>query len=277
MTFIQKLTAIQKKTNSLLCIGLDTDISKIPSSIKHHPNPQLEFNKQIIESTSDFVCAYKLNLAFYEAAGKRGYETIQATLEYIPRDIITIADGKRGDIGNTAEQYAKSIFYDWKFDAATVNPYMGKDSVDPFIQDENHCAIVLALTSNAGSRDFQYLDVNGRPFYEHVIAHAIKWNTKNNIGFVVGATHGNELQRIRTMVPDIPLLLPGIGTQQGDIESAVHFGCTRRGNLAMINVSRGIIYASRGDDFAMQARAEGMKMNGIFNTIRDKYFSPLRD
>ena len=277
MTFIQKLTAIQKNNNSLLCIGLDTDIAKIPSSLKHHPDCQLEFNKQIIESTKDFVCAYKLNLAFYEAAGKRGYETIQATLECIPRNIITIADGKRGDIGNTAEQYAKSIFYDWKFDAATVNPYMGKDSVEPFIQDENHCAIILALTSNAGSRDFQYLDVNGRPLYEHVIAHTIKWNVRNNIGLVVGATHGTELQRIRTMVPDMPVLLPGIGAQQGDVESAVRFGCNRAGNLAMINLSRSIIYASRGDDFAMRAHAEGMRMRDRFNTFREKYFSSLHD
>jgi orotidine-5'-phosphate decarboxylase len=277
MIFIDKLTAIQKKNNSLLCIGLDTDVSKIPSSLKHHPNGQLEFNKQIIESTSDLVCAYKLNLAFYESAGKRGYETIHETLKCIPHDIITIADGKRGDIGNTAEQYAKSIFDDWKFDAATVNPYMGKDSVEPFIRDENHCAIVLALTSNAGSKDFQYLDVNGRPLYEHVIAHTIKWNTQNNIGLVVGATHGDELRRIRTMVPDMPLLLPGIGTQQGDVEAAVRFGCNRTGHLAMVNVSRSIIYASRGDDFAVQARTEGMKMRDTFNTIREKYFSPLRD
>jgi orotidine-5'-phosphate decarboxylase len=272
MTFIQKLEAIQQKNNSLLCIGLDTDVSKIPSSIKHHPNPQFEFNRQIIELTRDIACAYKLNLAFYESAGKRGYETVHATLECIPKDIITIADGKRGDIGNTAVQYVKSIFSDWKFDAATVNPYMGKDSVEPFIQDENHCAIILALTSNPGSKDFQYLDVNGRPLYEHVIAHATKWNVRNNIGLVVGATHGSELQRIRTMVPEMPLLLPGIGTQQGDVESAVRFGCNRTGTLAMINVSRSILYASYGDDFARQARVAGKKMRDVFNTIREKHF-----
>ena len=270
MTFIQKLKNIQRKTNSLLCIGLDTDSSKIPSSLRKSKNPQLEFNKRIIEATYDLVCAYKLNLAFYESSN--GYETIHQTLEFITKSIVTIADGKRGDIGNTAEQYAKSIFIDWKFDAATVNPYMGKDSVAPFIKDEKHCAFLLALTSNPGSKDFQYLDVNGRPLYEHVAAKAMRWNTKNNIGLVVGATHLLELKRIRSMAPDMPLLIPGIGAQQGDLEKTIRYGCDKGGGLVLINISRGIIYASSGKDFAKRAREEAIKIKDQINYFRKEYF-----
>jgi orotidine-5'-phosphate decarboxylase len=272
MRFLEKLKFIQNKNNSLLCIGLDTDISKIPQSIRDSSNSQLEFNKRIIEATSDLACAYKLNLAFYESAGERGYETIHKTLECIPKEIITIADGKRGDIGNTAEQYAKIIFDDWKFDAATVNPYMGKDSIEPFIKSEKHCAIILALTSNPGSHDFQYLEVSGRPFYEHVVAKSLSWNAKNNIGLVVGATHPEELKRIRAMAPEMPLLIPGIGTQKGDMEATVRNGCDKNGLLAIINVSRGIIFASAGDDFAARARESAAKINNEINSIREKYF-----
>lgn len=270
MNFIQQLKNIQKKTNSLLCIGLDTDSSKIPSSLKKTKNPQFEFNKRIIEATHDLVCAHKLNLAFYESSN--GYETIHQTLEFVNKNIVTIADGKRGDIGNTAEQYAKSIFIDWKFDAATVNPYMGKDSVAPFIKDEKHCAFLLALTSNPGSKDFQYLDVNGRPLYEHVAAKAMRWNTKKNIGLVVGATHPLELKRIRSMAPDMPLLIPGIGAQQGDLEKTIRYGCDKGGGLVLINISRGIIYASSGKDFAKRAREEAIKIKDQINYFRKEYF-----
>ncbi|MBA4312318.1 MAG: orotidine-5'-phosphate decarboxylase [Chlorobiaceae bacterium] len=272
MRFLEKLKLIQNENNSLLCIGLDTDVLKIPPSLQNSNNPQLEFNKRIIEVTSDFVCAYKLNLAFYESAGERGYETIHKTLECIPKEIITIADGKRGDIGNTAEQYAKIIFDDWKFDAATVNPYMGKDSVEPFIKNKNNCAFILALTSNPGSHDFQYLEVSGRPLYEHVVAKATSWNVKKNIGLVAGATHPEELKRIRAMVPEMPLLIPGIGTQKGDMEATVRNGCDKNGLLALINVSRGIIFASGGNDFAARARESAIKIQNEINVIRNNYF-----
>ena len=270
MTFSQKIKTIQKKNNSLLCIGLDTDVSKIPSSLRKSKNPQLEFNKRIIEATHDLACAYKLNLAFYETA--RGCETIHRTLELIPKNILTIADGKRGDIGNTAEQYAKSIFEDWKFDAATVNPYMGKDSIEPFIQKKEHGAFILALTSNASSRDFQYLEVKGRLLYEHVAAKVLKWNIEKNLGLVVGATHPAELKRIRSMAPEMPLLIPGIGTQQGDIEATIRYGCTRNGDFAIINISRGIIFASSEKDFAAKAREAAIHFNKQFNFFKEKYF-----
>ena len=269
MTFIDKIRNIQSKNNSLLCIGLDTDVSKIPASLKHHSNPQLEFNRRIIEATTDLVCAYKLNLAFYESAGEKYYETIQKTLEYISEEIITIADGKRGDIGNTAEQYAKIIFDDWKFDAATVNPYMGKDSIEPFIKSEDRCAFILTLTSNPGSKDFQYLDIKGKPLYEHVVENAVNWNTKRNIGLVVGATHPAELKKIRSLVPEMPLLIPGIGAQQGEMEETVRSGCDRNGELALINVSRGIIYASQADDFSKRAREAALKYKEQINNFRE--------
>lgn len=270
--FIQKLIEIQKKNNSLLCVGLDTDPAKIPASLRSADNPQLEFNRQIIESTSDLVCAYKLNLAFYESAGIKCYETIKRTLELIPSEILTIGDGKRGDIGNTAEQYAGALFNDWKFDAATVNPYMGNDSVEPFIRSDEHGIFLLALTSNKGARDFQYLPCRGKPLYEHVVRRAKKWNTKNNIGLVVGATHPPELKRIRSITGEMPLLIPGIGAQQGDMEKTVCYGCTKQGNLAVINISRGVIYASGETDFGKASRNAAQVYRDQMNIIREKYF-----
>ncbi len=272
MTFYEKMNKIQGKNKSLLCIGLDTNICKMPAFIRKSKNPQFEFNKKIIEATKDLVSAYKLNLAFYESAGKLGYETIHKTLECIPKNIITIGDGKRGDIGNTAEQYAKIIFDDWGFDAATVSPYMGKDSIEPFIQSEKQCAFLLALTSNPGAKDFQYLDVKGRPLYEHVVAKATRWNKSKNIGLVVGATHPSELKRIRTMAPDMPLLIPGIGTQKGDIESTIRYGCDKNGELAIINISRAIIYASSDKNFSVKARDVASNYRNQFNEYRERYF-----
>jgi orotidine-5'-phosphate decarboxylase len=272
MTFKQKLAAIQKKNNTLLCVGLDTDIAKIPACIKNDDNPQLEFNRCIIESTKDLVCAYKLNLAFYESAGTRCYETIRKTLELIPPEVVTIGDGKRGDIGNTAEHYARVIFDDWKFDAATVNPYMGKDSVEPFIISDEHGIFLLALTSNRGAKDFQYLPCKGKPLYEHVVRRAIKWNAHGNIGLVVGATHPSELKRIRSIAKEMPLLIPGIGAQQGDLDKTVRYGCTKQGDMAIINISRGIIYASVGDDFDQVSRNSAETYRDRINTVREEYF-----
>jgi orotidine-5'-phosphate decarboxylase len=272
MTFIQKISSIQKKNNSLLCIGLDSDNAKIPACLRGAGNPQLEFNRKIIESTSDLVCAYKLNLAFYESAGIKCYETIRRTLELIPPEIVTIGDGKRGDIGNTAEHYMRALFSEWKFDAATVNPYMGKDSVEPFLQSDEHGIFLLALTSNQGAKDFQYLRSKGKPLYEHVVRRAIKWNVKNNIGLVVGATHPRELQRIRSIAKEMPLLIPGVGAQQGDLAKTVRYGCAKSGNLAVINVSRGIIFASGENDFDRASRIVAQTYRDQMNMIREKYF-----
>jgi orotidine-5'-phosphate decarboxylase len=260
MTFTQKLREIQLKQNSLLCIGLDVDLEKIPEHLKSSSNPVLEFNRQIIEATHDLACAYKPNLAFYEAMGERGLTALRETLKLIPKSVLTIGDGKRGDIGNTAERYAKSLFDDFGFDSVTVNPYMGFDSVEPFLKNLAKGVFLLTLTSNAGSKDFQRLKINGKTMYEKVVRTAKKWNTNQNIGLVVGATHSRELKMIRKIVPEMPLLIPGIGKQGGDLKSAVRDGCDKNGQLAIINASRSIIYASSEKDFADAARAEAKKM-----------------
>ena len=269
MTFTQRLRDIQLKQKSLLCIGLDVDADKIPPHLQSSSNPVLEFNRQIIEATHDLVCAFKPNLAFYEAMGERGFTTLRETLKLIPKSVLTIGDGKRGDIGNTAERYAKSLFDDFGFDSVTVNPYMGFDSVEPFLKNPEKGIFLLALTSNPGSKDFQRLKINGKPLYEKVVRTAKKWNINQNIGLVVGATHPRELKTIRKIVPEMPLLIPGIGKQGGDLKSAVRHGCDKNGQLAIINASRSIIYASSGKDFAEAARAEAKRMRDEINVIRN--------
>ncbi len=274
MSFYSVLRSIQQRNHSLLCIGLDSDISKIPKHLLHLENPILEFNERIIEATKDLVCAYKLNLAFYEALGEIGWRTVKRTLAAIPSDIVTIGDAKRGDIGNTAEMYAKSLRDDFGFSSSTVNPYMGFDSVEPFIRSETHGAFILALTSNLGAKDFEYLKVDrgGKPLYQHVIAKVKKWNVHNNCGLVVGATRPKEMQRVRKLAPKMPLLIPGVGAQGGDLVAAVRYGCDKHGEMAVINSSRGIIYASGGENFAEAARAAAAKLRDEMNVIREKYF-----
>jgi orotidine-5'-phosphate decarboxylase len=269
MHFTDKLRRAQRANDSLLCIGLDTDVRKLPASLARHPNAQLEFNRRIIEATSDLVCAYKLNIAFYESAGERGYRNVHKTLAMIPKGIVTIGDGKRGDIGSTADQQAILLCDDWKFDASTVSPYMGKDSVTPFIRRPQQGAFILAVTSNEGSRDFQHLRCGGKPLYEHVVRKANQWNTLGNIGLVVGATRPAELRKVRAIVPDMPLLIPGIGAQKGDLKATIRYGCDARGELAVINVGRTILYASGKADFARAARAAALAMRAEMNAIRD--------
>jgi orotidine-5'-phosphate decarboxylase len=268
MDFVPKLRRIQRKHKSLLCIGLDTDVKKIPQFLFEYGDPVFEFNRRIIEATKDLVCAYKINLAFYESGGEGGWRAMHQTLGAIPEEIITIGDAKRGDIGNSAEMYARLLVDDYKFAACTVNPYMGEDSVHPFLKNREQGAFVLALTSNPGARDFQYLKVSGRPLYEHVVARAKKWNSKKNIGLVVGATRPKELQRIRRMVPDMPILIPGVGAQGGDLKAAVQYGCDAKGELALINASRSIIYASGGENFAVEAREAALAMRDEMNKYR---------
>lgn len=270
--FTARLHDIQEQTKSLLCVGLDTDSKKLPPSIAESKNPVLEFNQRIIEATRDLVCAYKVNLAFYESAGEKGWQTIEETLAAIPADLITIGDAKRGDIGNSSEMYARELMDGFGFTASTVNPYMGEDSVAPFLQREDHGAFILAVTSNPGAKDFQYLPVRGRPLYEHVIAKVKKWNRLKNCGLVVGATRPRELRHIRQLVPDMPILIPGVGTQGGDLVSAIRHGCDKHGRLAIVNASRSVIYASAKDDFADAARREALALRDAINTIREKYF-----
>ncbi len=272
MNFYQRIRSIQRKNNSLLCIGLDTDINRIPEFLFEYGDPIYEFNRRVIDATRDIVCAYKLNLAFYESTGEHGWYTVHQTLARIPEEIITIGDAKRGDIGNSAELYAKEMVDDYEFAACTVNPYMGEDSVRPFAKNRHQGVFVLAVTSNPGAKDFQYLKVGRKRLYEHVIARTKKWNTKKNCGLVVGATRPRELRHARTLAPDMPILIPGVGTQGGDVRSAVRYGSDRHGEMAIINAGRSIIYASAGEDFARAARAAALRLRDEMNRYREEFF-----
>jgi orotidine-5'-phosphate decarboxylase len=273
MTFSRKIRLVQKKQASLLCIGLDADLALLPRHLGRSSHAVLEFNRRIIDATADLVCAYKLNLAFYELLGAEGWRVMERTLAHIPNGIITIGDGKRGDIGNSSERYARALFDELGFDAVTVSPYMGYDSVEPFLRRRDRGVFLLALTSNPGSADFQRLKVSGIPVYELVVRSAVRWNTRKNIGLVVGGTHPHELKRIRNLAPDVPMLIPGIGKQGGDLPSAVRDGCTAHGDRAIINASRSVLYASRGREFAHAARREALKLRDEMERYREQFFS----
>jgi orotidine-5'-phosphate decarboxylase len=273
MNFYQRLRSIQKKTNSLLCIGLDPDLTGIPAFLRRGRNPIYEFNRRIIDATADLVCAFKLNLAFYEADGVKGWRTLEKTLEEIPPGVLTIGDGKRGDIANTATLYARSLFEVLGFDAVTVNPYMGRDSVEPFLANPAKGVFILALTSNPGSGDFQQLTAGGRRLFQHVVAAAKRWNVRNNCGLVVGATKPAELHRIREAAPEMPILIPGVGAQGGDLREAVRSGCTARGDFALINVGRSVLYASGGKDFATASRAAARQLRDMITMHRESFFT----
>jgi orotidine-5'-phosphate decarboxylase len=264
MKFTDKLLNSSRKNKSLLCIGLDPDPELMPSV------DVLQFNKTIIEATSDLVCAYKPNLAFYEALGTEGLAILEKTVKYIPGDIPVIGDAKRGDIGNTARAYARALFSVLGFDAATVNPYLGFDSVEPFINYQDKGIFILCRTSNRGAADFQDLHTNGLPLYQAVAQKAKEWNIHGNIGLVVGATYPEELKKVRSICPEMPLLIPGIGAQGGDLASAVGYGVDSRGEKAIINVSRQILYASKEKDFAQAARNVAEKIRSQINDYRLK-------
>jgi orotidine-5'-phosphate decarboxylase len=264
MNFTDKLLNASRKNKSLLCIGLDPDPELMPGV------DALQFNKSIIEATSDLVCVYKPNMAFYEALGSEGLAILEKTVKHIPGDIPVIADAKRGDIGNTARAYAKALFSVLGFDAATVNPYLGFDSIEPFINYQDKGVFILCRTSNRGATDFQNLRTNGLPLYEAVAQKAKEWNSYGNIGLVVGATYPEELKKVRSICPEMPLLIPGIGAQGGDLASAVGYGVDARGEKAIINVSRQILYASKEKNFAQAARSMAEKIRNQINDHRNK-------
>jgi orotidine-5'-phosphate decarboxylase len=267
------LIAEIKKKRSFLCVGLDTDIDKLPVHLKGKPGAVFEFNKQIIDSTKDLCVSYKINTAFYEAMGVKGWEAMEQTVNYIPQTHFKIADAKRGDIGNTSTHYAKAFFETMNFDAVTVAPYMGEDSIRPFLEYENKWAIVLGLTSNKGANDFEKLKVvdehsnhgadsrivdnagnNKSEFlYEKILNTISKWGSINNLMFVVGATQSIELTNIRKIIPDHFLLVPGVGFQGGSLSDVVHFGINKDCGL-LVNASRAIIYAGENENFAAEAR-----------------------
>jgi len=256
---------------SFLCVGLDTDINRIPKINYHSNDPIFEFNKKIIDATKDLCVAYKPNIAFYESMGAVGWLSLQKTLDYIPETHLIIADAKRGDIGNTSRMYAKTFFEHLNSDAVTVAPYMGIDSVLPFLEFENKWVILLALTSNKGSQDFQFDTVDGgMPLYEKVMRTAQTWGTPENLMFVVGATHPEKFKEIRRIAPEHFLLVPGIGAQGGDLEALCKYGMNDHCGL-LVNSSRGIIYASDGEDYAEKAREKAkelqMKMAAILGKL----------
>ncbi len=269
MKFNDRIRQNIRDRDSLLCIGLDVDPQKIPPHIIKKEDPIFLFNKLIIDATADFVVAYKPNLAFYEALGQNGWDILKRTIDYIPEGVLKIGDAKRGDIGSTARKYAKSLF-DLGFDAVTINPYLGWDSVEPFVQDEKRGVFILCLTSNPGSQDFQYLSFKGEPLYKKITKKVVEWNTNGNCGLVVGATHPDELKTVRDIAPDLPFLIPGIGAQGGDLETSVFSGTDLHGEMAIINSSRGILYASPFEDFAEVSRSESKKLRDRMNHIRRK-------
>jgi orotidine-5'-phosphate decarboxylase len=239
---------------SFLCVGLDTDINLIPSHLKSAEDPIFEFNKQIIDATYKYAVSYKPNLAFYESMGAKGWESLAKTIEYIPKDIFTIADAKRADIGNTSSMYARAFFEQFNFDSVTVSPYMGEDSVTPFLQYPGKWVILLAATSNRGSFDFQELmtEENGEKLFERVIRVSSEWGNLDNLMYVVGATRAESLLKVRTIAPDHFLLIPGVGAQGGSLEDVCKYGMNKQCGL-LVNSSRGIIYAGNDEHFASAA------------------------
>lgn len=249
----------QKK--SFLCVGLDVDLQKIPAHLLQEEDPIFAFNKEIIDATHSYAVSYKPNTAFYEAYGVKGWQSLEKTIRYIQErypSIFTIADAKRGDIGNTSAMYAKAFFEDLGFDAVTVAPYMGRDSVEPFLAFSDKCTILLALTSNEGAYDFQFLDAE-KPFYKTILEKSAQWKNAHNLLYVIGATKADFLKEIREIIPNSFLLVPGVGAQGGSLEEVFAYGHTSEVGL-LVNSSRGIIYASNGNDFAEKAHIEAQKL-----------------
>lgn len=248
----QSLIAEIHRKKSFLCVGLDTDLNRIPKHLLEFDDPVFEFNKAIIETTQTYAVAYKLNLAFYEMLGPKGWESLQKTIDYLPPNVLSIADAKRGDIGNTSDYYARTFFDTYKFDALTLAPYMGSDSIQPFLRKDKW-AIVLGLTSNKGAENFQYQPLqNGSLLYEEVIRETAKWGTHKNMMFVVGATQAKALKSVRELIPKHFLLVPGVGAQGGSLKEVCQYGMNSDVGL-LVNSSRGIIYADSGASFKERA------------------------
>ena len=269
----QELISEIKAKKSFLCVGLDSDMEKIPTHLLGTEDPIFEFNKAIIDSTKDFCVAYKPNIAFYECLGVKGWESLRKTLEYIPKNIFTIADAKRGDIGNTSRYYAKTFFEYMDFDAVTIAPYMGEDSITPFLEFKDKWVIVLALTSNRGALDFQFVtDMKGEELYKKVLRKSAAWGSADNMMFVVGATRAEGIGEVRKIVPQNFFLVPGVGAQGGSLEDVANYGWNDDCGL-LVNSSRQIIYASSGIDFDEKAGEEAKKLQLDMRAIlKAKYF-----
>ncbi len=263
----QELIAQIRAKKSFLCVGLDTDLDMIPKHLMSYEDPIYEFNKAIIDATKDFCVAYKPNIAFYECLGEKGWESLRKTLAYIPKTCFTIADAKRGDIGNTSKYYAKTFFEYLNFDSVTIAPYMGEDSVTPFFEFKDKWVILLALTSNKGALDFQFMtDSKGQELYKKVLLKSSKWGNSENLMYVVGATRADGIGEVRKLVPDNFFLVPGVGAQGGSLEDVANYGWNKDCGL-LVNSSRGIIYASSGKDFAEKAGLAAKKVQSEMEVI----------
>ncbi|MDB9760091.1 orotidine-5'-phosphate decarboxylase [bacterium] len=272
MTTSEIVTQIRKK-KSFLCIGLDVDLQKIPTFLLEKEDPIFEFNKAIIDATHHLCVAYKPNIAFYEAYGIKGWISLEKTIKYINQnhpEIFTIADAKRGDIGNTSSMYAKAFFEDLSFDSVTVAPYMGKDSVEPFLAFKNKHTILLALTSNAGAFDFQTKEIDGKEVYKQVLETSKGWENSKNLMYVVGATKASYLADIRKIIPESFLLVPGVGAQGGNLQEVCNYGMTDQIGL-LINSSRGILYASKQADFAEAAAEKASELQAQMAEVLDSH------
>lgn len=268
MNHLQLFQRIQKK-RSFLCIGLDTDIAKIPPHLLSYQDPVFEFNKRIIEATSDLCVAYKPNTAFYESQGFEGWLSLEKTVQEIPDDVLKLADAKRGDIGNTSRMYARGFFDQMNFDAITLSPYMGSDSVLPYLQFSNKWVVILGLTSNEGAADFQLRKTENGQLFEDVLSQSKQWGTIDNTMFVVGATKASLMKKVRKIVPEHFLLVPGVGAQGGSLSEVAKNGLNDKCGL-LVNSSRGIIYASKGEDFAEAARAAALELQQQMASILDE-------
>jgi orotidine-5'-phosphate decarboxylase len=259
------------KKQSYLCIGLDTDINKIPAELRRSDDPIYEFNKRIVDATLDLCISYKLNLAFYESLGSQGLISLKKTIDYIPKDIFLIADAKRGDIGNTSSMYARAYFEHYCFDGITLSPYMGKDSIDPYLKYPAKWVILLALTSNKGSTDFQLLKTENGFLYEEVLRKSNLWGSPDQIMYVVGATKSSYISDVREIVSDNFLLIPGIGAQGGDLAAVTRLGINKTVGL-IVNASRSILFASNESDFDKEARKQARKIQSEMKIFLDKYY-----
>jgi orotidine-5'-phosphate decarboxylase len=268
MTFREKLLAAARTNDSLLCVGLDIVLSSLPAPLPRTVESVVPFNRAIVEATADLVCAYKPNLAFYEALGQAGLEALARTLELIPKHIPVIGDAKRGDIGHTAQAYARALFETFGFDAVTVNPYLGRDALQPFLDYADRGVFVLCRTSNPGAVDFQDLSVGGKPLYQVVAEKVVEWDRHGNAGLVVGATYPDEISLVRGLAPELPLLVPGVGAQAGDVRAAVAAAVDARGELAVVNSSRQVIYAANDARFAEAARSAALTLKDEINRAR---------
>lgn len=267
MPFNKRLNQICSERNSFLCIGLDVDLDRIPKFLLEKKDAQVYFSQAIIDLTIEYAAAFKINTAFFEAYGAEGWEAMTRIMNYLPDEVVKIADAKRADIGHSSKMYAHAFFKRLNFDAITVNPYLGKDAVEPFLEDADRGAFIICHTSNRGAGDFQKFSDGKTALYELVAEEAQEWNVHDNCGLVIGATYPAELKHIRSFVPELPFLVPGLGIQGGDFELAIQYALTKNKEGALFNFSRSIIYASTGKDFMQAAGKEAKKMRDEINRL----------